>query len=213
MGITLKDIHHRLAEYYREREKLSETSEQVGWRDALAQECRFTQLLKVVEESSGFSINDLGCGHGDLVSFMAKTFRDFNYAGYDIFPSMISQAREFNGKDARSSYHLIEHPADMSMADYTVASGILNVKFHITDEDWLEYIKEIIRIMDSRSSRGFAFNVLTSYSDPKRMRPDLYYADPCVLFDFCKTNISRNVALLHDYQEYDFTIIVRKGTK
>ena len=30
-------------------------------------------------------------------------------------------------------------------------------------------------------------------------------------FDFCKRNFSRNVALLHDYGLYDFTIIVRKN--
>ena len=42
------------------------------------------------------------------------------------------------------------------------------------------------------------------------MRPDLYYADPCELFDRCKRRYSRNVALLHDYDLYEFTILVRK---
>jgi len=42
------------------------------------------------------------------------------------------------------------------------------------------------------------------------MREDLYYADPCFIFDYCKRNFSRNVALLHDYELYEFTIIVRK---
>ncbi len=57
---------------------------------------------------------------------------------------------------------------------------------------------------------GFAFNALTSYSDIEFRRDDLYYADPLFWFDYCKTNISKYVALLHDYPEYDFTIIVRK---
>ncbi|HAW53355.1 MAG TPA: SAM-dependent methyltransferase, partial [Flavobacteriales bacterium] len=47
-------------------------------------------------------------------------------------------------------------------------------------------------------------------SDPDRKRPDLYYGDPCFFFDYCKRNFSRNVALLHDYNLYDFTILVRK---
>jgi hypothetical protein len=42
------------------------------------------------------------------------------------------------------------------------------------------------------------------------MRDDLYYADPLFLFDYCKRNFAKNVALLHDYRIYDFTIIVRK---
>jgi hypothetical protein len=51
--------------------------------------------------------------------------------------------------------------------------------------------------------------MLTSYSDPGRMRPDLYYGDPREYFDLCKRKYSRHVALLHDYGLYEFTIIVR----
>jgi len=43
------------------------------------------------------------------------------------------------------------------------------------------------------------------------MRDDLYYADPCLLFTYCKTRYSRNVALLHDYGLHEFTLFVRKG--
>ena len=42
------------------------------------------------------------------------------------------------------------------------------------------------------------------------MRPHLHYGDPLWFFDWCKRKYSRNVALLHDYDLYDFTIIVRK---
>ena len=51
--------------------------------------------------------------------------------------------------------------------------------------------------------------MLTTYSDAEKMRPDLYYGDPTFFFDHCKRNYSRNVALLHDYELYDFTILVR----
>jgi hypothetical protein len=57
---------------------------------------------------------------------------------------------------------------------------------------------------------GFAFNCLTAYSDAHKMQSYLYYADPCRLFDLCKRRYSRNVALLHDYGLYEFTILVRK---
>jgi hypothetical protein len=64
--------------------------------------------------------------------------------------------------------------------------------------------------MNALSRKGFSVNFLTKYSDPERMRPDLYYADPCLIFDYCKTHFSKNVALLHDYNLYDFTVLVRK---
>ena len=51
---------------------------------------------------------------------------------------------------------------------------------------------------------------VTSYSDPEFMRPDLYYADPRFLFDYCKRKLSRHVALLHDYGLYEFTVLVRQ---
>jgi hypothetical protein len=41
------------------------------------------------------------------------------------------------------------------------------------------------------------------------MRDYLYYPDPCRVFDYCKTHIAREVALLHDYGLFAFTIIVR----
>ena len=65
--------------------------------------------------------------------------------------------------------------------------------------------------LNALSARGFAFNMLTKYSDAERMRSDLYYADPCFLFDYCKKRYARRVSLLHDYPLYEFTMIVRKS--
>ena len=64
--------------------------------------------------------------------------------------------------------------------------------------------------LDRTSRLGFAFNCLTSYSDADKKRDYLYYADPCKLFDLCKRRYSKQVALLHDYGLYEFTILVRK---
>jgi putative ABC transport system permease protein len=76
--------------------------------------------------------------------------------------------------------------------------------------DWRAYVNETIDRLAELSLRGFAFNCLTSYADADRMRPDLFYADPCELFDRCKRRYARNVALMHDYDLYEFTILVRK---
>jgi hypothetical protein len=96
------------------------------------------------------------------------------------------------------------------VSDYGVASGIFNVRLGRTDAEWQAYIEHMLDQLDRTSRLGFSFNCLTSYSDADRMRPDLYYADPCRLFDFCKRRYARNVALLHDYGLYEFTMLVRK---
>jgi hypothetical protein len=96
------------------------------------------------------------------------------------------------------------------IADYGIASGIFNVRLGRSDEEWRAYLEATLDALDYTSRLGFAFNCMTTYSDANKMRDDLYYADPCELFDLCKRRYSRNVALLHDYGLYEFTILVRK---
>ena len=59
------------------------------------------------------------------------------------------------------------------------------------------------------SRRAYAFNTLTGWSDPPRMRPELFYGDPCAFFAHCKRRHARDVALLHDYGLYEWTLLVR----
>jgi SAM-dependent methyltransferase len=212
MENLLDRINESLEKYYsNRRESYDEPSQQVGWKSVTAQNNRFKELIKVIDKFQPFSINDLGCGLGDLVNFLnANDFFEFRYFGYDTFQSMIDAADKIHKQSGDVVFKRIKNPKEMSTADYTVASGILNIRFDISDREWLAYIIEMIQVMNEKSIKGFAFNALTSYSDEDFKRPELYYSDPCFLFDYCKKNISRNVALLHDYQEYDFTIIVRK---
>jgi SAM-dependent methyltransferase len=212
MGILLDKISNSLIDYYSKRaDAHEESSQQVGWKSTAAQQNRFLQLIKVIEGSHKFSINDLGCGLGDLSRFLhEKGFSEFSYNGYDTFQLMIDGAKKNSQFFKNSNFIKISNPNEMALAEYTVASGILNIRFEISDEEWLRYILEMIDVMNDKSSKGFAFNALTSYSDEEYRRPELYYTDPCFIFDYCKRNISKNVSLIHDYQEYDFTIIVRK---
>jgi hypothetical protein len=121
---------------------------------------------------------------------------------------MIDAARE-RLKD-HSNARFIQASVPDVIGDYGVASGIFNVRMERTDAEWQAYLEATLDQLDRTSRLGFAFNCLSSYSDADRMRPDLYYADPCRLFDLCKRRYAKNVALLHDYGLYEFTILVRK---
>jgi len=182
----------------------------VDWNGTESQELRFAQLLKACgNERAGFSINDYGCGYGGLHSYMlSHGFSGFRYVGFDVSSDMVEEARRKLAQSAQVELFVASTPNEP--ADYSVASGIFNVRQQRPDDEWLDYILDAITNMNSMSRRAFAFNCLTKYSDAEYMRDYLYYADPCVLFDFCKRNFSRNVALLHDYGLYEFTIIVRK---
>jgi SAM-dependent methyltransferase len=180
----------------------------VGWNGVEAQVRRFEQLVKVIDQPGGFSLNDVGSGYGALLDFLVSRYQDVTYAGWDVSGDMIAAARARYADQPNARFHVAGEPAEA--ADYGIASGIFSMRFGRSDAEWSEYVKAMLDVLDRTSRRGFAFNSLTIYSDAGRMRPELYYADPCALFDHCKRHYSRNVALLHDYDLYDFTILVRK---
>jgi len=84
------------------------------------------------------------------------------------------------------------------------------VRLTTATDDWEKHVVATLEAMNAGTTRGFAFNCLTSYSDPPKRQPYLYYGDPCYYFDLCKRRYSGNVALLHDYGLYEFTLLVRK---
>jgi SAM-dependent methyltransferase len=182
----------------------------VGWKNTDAQHIRFEQLAKIIAKPE-YSLNDLGCGVGELYTYLQeRNLRPNKYAGYDILNEMVETANQLFADVTNVSFKKIDKSAEMSEADYSVASGIFNVKYEASESQWLNYVLTTLDDMNSKSSDAFSFNLLTKYSDKEFMQDYLYYADPLFYFDYCKRNYSRNVALLHDYYQYDFTILVRK---
>jgi SAM-dependent methyltransferase len=178
------------------------------WNSSESQELRFRELLRICGSEEPFSINDIGCGYGALVLMLQTFGPEFAYRGFDISPAMVAQARQTLGETERWSF--TDREGELEPADYSVASGIFNVKLEAEDDDWRRYVFETLDRLDKLSIRGFSFNMLTSYSDPDRMRPDLYYANPGEIFDACKRLYSPHVALLHDYGLWEFTVLVRR---
>jgi len=208
--MSFSNILDSVAHYYTERvTTYGPTARGVDWNSTESQVLRFEQLLKVCNASQSFSINDYGCGYGALLDYLTERQYSFEYRGFDVSKQMITEARKRHS--GASDSELFSDESFLAIADYTVASGIFNVKLRVSDEDWKAYLLDTLQRIAQLSKKGFAFNVLTSYSDRDRMRPDLYYADPAFLFDYCKRHFSRFVSLLHDYPLYEFTIIVRNS--
>jgi SAM-dependent methyltransferase len=206
----LESIHSSVAKYYSEKlHEHGDTPRGVDWNGEHGQALRFAQLLRVTDHTCVYSINDLGCGYGALYEYLQNQGGTFNYHGYDVAEDMVLAARKRHATASNADFHVAAAPTQV--ADYGVASGIFNVRVDRTDADWMLYIRSTLDLMHQSSRRGFAFNCLTSYSDADRMKDYLFYADPCVLFDFCKRSYSRNVSLLHDYDLYEFTILVKKA--
>jgi len=183
------------------------TARGVDWNSEQSQQTRFEQLARLLPGGSDFSVLDYGCGYGAFLDFLdARDCRPY-YTGFDVSEAMIDSARSLHPGDDRATF--TAQADTLQPADFVVASGIFSVKMNVATEQWERYVLSTIDRMHALSRRGFAFNLLTSYSDAERMRPDLYYAPPGRYFDLCE-GYSRWVALLHDYGLYEFTLVVRK---
>lgn len=197
-------------DYYTEKiTAFGSTAQGVDWNGPESQQLRFNTLLQILPNEA-VSLDDYGCGYGALLDHLRETKTlPIDYLGFDVAASMIDEARKQHPHDA-DRFQL--GTSSTRQADFAIASGIFNVRLDSPEKDWKKYIVSTLDNINSQTTRGFAFNCLTSYSDPPKQRSTLYYGDPCYYFDLCKKRYARNVSLLHDYDLYEFTILVRKTT-
>ena len=183
-------------------------SRAVGWNTNQTQSLRFEKLLQVITDASNpFSINELGCGYGELFKYLNENnFNVERFNGYDISKPMLDSCRIYNHDNDKIT--LFNKPKIESKADFTITSGIFNVPCGNDKESWEKYVKETLENMFEFSNKGIAFNLLTSFVDYEA--DNLYYGSPTHFFDFCKKKFSNKVTLIHDYDLYEWTNIVFK---
>ena len=209
--MSLEDALEHYRRYFNEKiDTHGAVPQGVDYNGPEAQSIRFQQLVKVIDPSRPFDIIDYGCGYGGLLTYLQATGWDFRYHGYDMLEKMIQAARDAHREAANADFAALE--TTLQLSDYVIAGAIFNNKFEAPVDAWREHTLRVLDKLNTWCKRGLAFNMLSSYSDVDRMaqRPDLYFGDPLMYFDYCKRNFSRDVSLLHDYGLYDFTIIVRK---
>lgn len=203
-----------IAQLYSENLKTFGASpKSVGWRDDETHLLRFEKLAYLIQAdlSAGrdpnYTVADLGCGYGAMYDYLKNHISGnmVHFTGYDISPEMLEAAKAaYTQGDA----DFLPNARLIQPVDYAFVSGIFNVRFEETEERWEAYVKEVLNNLNEHTTRGFAFNVLTSYVDYREGH--LYYADPLRYFDYCKQNFSKKVTLLHDYPLYEWTMVVLK---
>jgi len=183
-------------------------SRSVGWNTPESQYLRFEKLLKIIKvKKDSFTINELGCGYGELYKFLEKG--DFNlsqFNGYDISKPMLDKCQEYIGKTSKLQLH--NKSKLKTVADYTITSGIFNTPFDNNIYEWEVYIENTIKNMYDFSNKGIAFNFLTTFVDYRN--DNLFYQDPSIILKFCLENFGKNASILHDYELYEFTVLVFK---
>jgi SAM-dependent methyltransferase len=206
---SLAPVHARIEAYYGDKVALhGATPRGVDWTCAPTQELRFVQLLKLCDLSRPFSLNDVGCGYGALIGFIARRHpqADIDYLGVDLSSAMISRARRrHRGTVGRRFVVGSDIPRT---ADYAVASGVMNVMLDHPRALWEEFVADTLRRMHASIRLGFAVNFMAE-------RPDgdgtvgLYRTDPLRWTSFCRQVLGCAADVVDGYGMREFTLLVR----
>jgi SAM-dependent methyltransferase len=181
----------------------------VDWPSAASQYLRFAQLLKVCDLSQAFSVNDFGCGYGALLDYFA--FRGIDtpicYTGIDISAEMVTAARAKWSHRAGTAF--VVGATCPGLADYSVASGVFNIKLHWPVEAWEAYVASILMDLRASSRHGFAVNFVLPVDGPSDQR--LYRTTPDRWIGFLRDMHGCAAELITDYGLQEFTLLVRTG--
>ena len=191
-------------------DKCGINAEGAMWRSKDRQQMRFELLAKIISPkdlNGGITINDLGCGYGAFFEYLRDdpVMQKSEFYGYDISEKMI-EACESRIQDPRA--HFRQSLVALVPADYSFACGPFNFIMDVDQKLWLQYVRESLQDLWSKSLKGLAFNMLNV--NYHRHQEGLYYADSAVFETFCKTELSENVTLINDYDDEEWTIFIRR---
>lgn len=189
--------------------KYGNSAKSVQYTDKETQYKRFKILTEISNNLS--SVVDLGCGLGDLYKYLEEKEENIKYLGLDFVEEFIQSAKQ-NTENSHTKFEVFdilkqEIPKGY---DYVLLSGVFN---NIMDDNW-EFMKLSLKKMYTACNKGIAFNAMSSYVD--YYDKDLFYINPCKVFDFCKTELSAKVTLRNDYLikensiPFEFAIYVYK---
>ena len=201
-----------VAAYYSDKvRRYGATPAGVDWPCEATQQLRFSQLLKVCDFGGGFSLNDVGCGYGALLSHLSTRHsrHPVDYLGTDLSEEMIAAAsRRWSRR--RTAHFRVARDTSRT-ADYSVASGVFNVKLDSTDQAWVRGIKQTLARMRSDSRRGLAVNFIDAALCSARI-PQIYYADAEWWASHCERHLGVDVEIVSGYGLREFTLLMRCRT-
>ncbi|HYL87264.1 MAG TPA: class I SAM-dependent methyltransferase [Burkholderiales bacterium] len=171
----------------------------LGFRQRSSQEKRFATALSL-GDFHGKRLLDVGCGFGDLLSWLNARGVEPRYTGIDICRPMIERCRKrFKGSGARFQVgdaltFVTDHPYD-----YIVASGIFGYDAKGSRkrlQPTLERLFDLTRI-------GMAVNFLSRCAVTRS--PARLYLHPADVLQFA-LKLTPAVRLDHAYMPNDFTL-------
>ena len=164
----LKCINSLLIRTYRKNvKKYGFTPRGLFWNSRESQENRFKILSKLLLKYSKnidneIRIADIGCGYGDLNSYLLENFvKKFSYKGYDINPQFIDYCKTLN-KNNENFFSVSDHP--LETCDFSIMNGTYNYAINENIYRWEKYLIHNLEKCYKYSKVGIIFNLQHSKS-------------------------------------------------
>lgn len=172
-----------------------DSSESLQHFDKTSQSKRFEVLTSHISETN-YTLLDIGCGLGHILEYLDEGHRGPTaYLGIDIVPEFIELANKKYASRKGVQFSQINIQTDVmnTSYDHVVICGIFN---NILTDNWT-FIFETLDKAFKLTNTSLSFNLLSTYVDFQA--PNLFYADPLRVFDFCKKNLSRKIDIQNAY--------------
>jgi len=174
-------------------DKHGDAPESVQYSNTESQLKRFEILFEIDKNMS--SLIDMGCGLAHLYDYLISKKFNGKYLGLDFVPEFIEADKLKFKNDSQASFmefDIIKQEIPEGY-DFVLLSGVFNNKMNNNKDFMLNGITKMFK----SCKKGVAFNAMSTYVDFQA--EDLYYSNPLEVFDFCKRNLTKKVALRHDY--------------
>lgn len=170
------------------------------------QDLRFNILTSMMKlENEEKCILDLGCGFGDLKTYLDQKKYRVKYIGVDIVETFINKAKELHP----DGLFICEDFLEMDMiknVDYVIACGPFNYKFLGKISNY-EFIEKCMNKAMLIAKEGIAFDFLSNKVDYQY--DHTFHSSPEKILEMAY-KLSRNVSLRNDYMPFEFSLFINK---
>jgi len=190
-------------------DQYGDTHRGVDWPDPTDAITRYRVMLDVIRESQGTKVSllDFGCGASHLHDYIhTNQLKNIDYSGLDISEKFI---RLSQNKYPDTNYYCMDILAvsgQLPSFDYVVLNGVFTEKRELSHNEMWEYFKQVILKIFEFTSKGIAFNVMSSHVDWER--DDLFHLPMDKLAAFLVREVSRDFVIRNDYRLYEYTTYV-----
>eukprot|EP00947_MAST-08B_sp_MAST-8B-sp1_P005354 g5354.t1 len=180
------------------------------------------------EAAAGVAIMDVGCGTGQFLEFIRNDEfggtlpASLRFVGLDYMQDSLDICRrKFDDGDLPADRISWEHVdvveaavagaagaiADLPEVDYVTINGMFLAKAHLSREDMMALVKQVVRLLWAKARRGLAINVFHDVVDFKK--PHFLYVPMDTWVSFVRNDLEMaQCSFRCDYGMYEYTVYI-----